>query len=113
MVCELGTVRIGERGSGAVLNAGKGSLPTVIKRAHDAYPSPGHRMGASKCFPQSVSPVPQFYSYIFSTSFIFVIYASRITRNATYYSVPGGVRTHVSKLTQSSSALSVVGCGFQ
>lgn len=113
MVCELGTVRLREGGSGAVLNAGKGSLPTVIKRAHDASPSPGHRMGASKCFPQSVSPVPRFYSYIFSTSFIFVIYACRITRNATYCSVPGRVRTHVSKLTKSSSALSVGGRGFQ
>lgn len=38
MLCELGIVRLGEGGSGAVLNAGKGSLPTVIKRAHDASP---------------------------------------------------------------------------
>lgn len=41
MVCELGKVRLGAGGRGALPSAaGKGSLPTVIKmRAPDAFPS--------------------------------------------------------------------------
>lgn len=94
-------------GSGALLNAaGKGSLPTVIKMtALDASPSPRRYNWAPKCFSQSVRAVPRFHSYIFSASFIFVIYACRITRKATYRSIPGGLSTWVSKLSSSAWVL--------
>lgn len=68
---------------------------------------------APKCFPQSVSPVPQSHPYVFSTSFMFVIYAHEITRKAAYQSIPGGARVRVSKLPKPSSAMGAMGHGFQ